>query len=349
MLSLFANVSMYCRSIQEILTIMGDKDARLVEFEKLWRAKFNDEHVPRLTCFEDDTSDEVSMRKGVQVALDYHNLRIGDLQKKLQKEQFILEYLAQELEKMPVPRQSSSTPPATDKPVPSPRSRKLPPPTAKKPSFKSGDGAGPGVIRRNKSTPNPRHAGAPEKRLQFNSAIIPHSGSLEEVSPTQEQFQDIAIKTPALTPTNSIAADEAEVADERFKSFQGSTFGSRSPSQISRQSSHSGTSSPLTVSADTETPGSTLETSPSVIIGMKSDSIDDDIIAAPSPARVARNSMKNMDRISIEDPHSAASSDSSPDDTSDYMQLWNIHKPTTSQVKRSSSQASNEVRHIGIR
>ena len=81
--------------------------------------------------------------------------------------------------------------------------------------------------------------------------------------------------------------------------------------------------------------------SPSVIIEKCADSLDDDIIAAPTPLRVARNSMKNMDRISIRDPQST-SEESSPDSSADYMHLWDINKPP-GDVQRSSSTVSNDV------
>lgn len=338
---------------------MAESDAAdsktLKEFAEQWKEKFAEEPLPRLTCFEGNENDATAKRKGVQVLLDYHNIRVTDLQKKLLKEQFLMEFLAQELEKMPVPRQSSATPPAADKPVPSPRSRRAPPPpTAKKPSIKiSGDSTG-GVIRRNKSTPSARHGAGVVDRQQFRSVIIPSNNSLEEVSPTEEH-EHIQIKTPVLTPSNSIIEDDTERSNDRFKSFQGSTFGGKSPqppSQIcQRDSINTQSSSPLTVSetstiddTPTETPESTLNSSPSVIVEKRSDSFDDDIIAAPTPSRVARNSMKNMDRISIQESMST-DSDSSADSTSDYMHLWDINKPQED-VKRSSSSVSNNVSKI---
>ena len=322
------------------------------DFADQWKVKFDDEPPPKLTCFDNVESDATTKRKAVQDLLDDHNVRVTDLQKKLQREQFIMEFLAQELEKMPVPRQSSATPPAADRPVPSPRGRRPPPPTAKKPSVKSSTDSVGGVLRRNKSTPSPRHSGGADKQHQFRSVMIPSTGSLDEASPTEEH-EHIKIKTPVITPSNSVIEDDTEVTKDRFKSFQGSTFGGRSPqlvSQISqRDSVNSQSSSPVTVNdtsaaeGDTpaETPESTLHCSPSVIIEKRADSLDDDIIAAPTPSRVARNSMKNMDRISIRDPQST-SEESSPDSSADYMHLWDINKPP-GDVQRSSSTVSNDV------
>lgn len=298
------------------------------DFEQDWKDRFPNAPVPRLTCFEENeesaSNDKQAYRKSLQVSLDFHSLRISELQKKLQQQQFILEYIAKELESLPVPRQASiSLLNSTLKPTPLPRKA---PAIAKKPSKSStsSETSSSGVIRRNHSTPSPRKTPT-EKRFQFSSVFVPNSESIEEVSPGWEQ--------PKSSKKNDASIEgESDPIDDRFHAFQGRTFSSSSRTESTERP----------VGSSTNAFSNPAAGSPAIIENRVTHDYEPVQVAPAPPPKVNRNSMKRLDRISIQDTESS-SGNSSPDTASnDYMQLWNT-EPLVD-IKRTPSSVSSEVR-----
>lgn len=309
------------------------------EFEESWKANFPGLAIPRLTCFEraDDGVEQQPFRKALQVTLDYHNLRITELEKKLRQQQFILEYVAKELEQLPVPRQASISKPHISNvdPKPTPMPRK-PPAVPKKPKpSDSGGSSNRGVIRRNHSTPSPRQTPISEKRFQFASVCIPNSESIEEQPSPDTEIQ---LLPPFLDVAVGDKGSDSSSTDERFHSFEGSTFGggrSRNNSQISQQSDFA---SDLPANAITNPAAG----SPALIRTTATSNGETLPAIIPKVSNVSRDSMKHMDKISITDSHSSTASSSPDGESSDYMQLWNYTTPPTG-VERSASSASSQV------
>ena len=307
---------------------------KLEEFENSWKDEFPGETVPRLSCFENTAATEGAdyeqqFRKSLQVTLDLHSLRIDGLQKKLQQQQFIVEYIAKELEALPVPRQTGSTPFTGNndvKPTPTPKPRKAPQVPKKPPKavISEDNGVG-GAIRRNHSTPSPRQTPVNDRRFHFASVFVPSKQSIEEATNNQSTDEEhSSLEQPK--SVKSVGRD-SESTDDRFQTFQGTTFGS-SPRYSDNSKSSNAVSNPAAGS-------------PAIIENKVNSGYETAAPVVPPTSKVGRNSMKQMNRISIQDTESSSGS-SSPDGASnEYMQLW-TNKPLAD-VRRSSSSASQEV------
>lgn len=277
-----------------------------IRFEQSWKQSFPNDPLPNnLTCLNKYGTSDVerhAYRSALQIALDYHNMRVQDLKNKLEKEQFVLEFVAHEIEKLPVPRQSNDSFSHRDmKPSPRPRT---PPSVPRKPDPKPRNDDSGAAIRRNKTTPSPRNQ-LNEKGFHFSSVHIPP----EEVNTNFnaplniiEESASAATKTQA-EPT----ASEGSLleADKRFSDFKGNSFMGGPKKQSSTESS--------------------AETSAKV---QRAESIESNDLAGMMPRKLARDSMKNMEPIN---PLSSDSSDNSSDteSNSDYMHLWSIPRSKT--------------------
>lgn len=317
---------------------LTDKTEANEEFKRSWKHKFPDEELPVVTCFENKegecTTDiqKQAYRHSLQVSLDQHSLRINSLQKELEQEQFVLEYIAKELESLPVPRLASSTttPPITNfESKPTPRPRK-PPAVPQKPfkSTVSEETSAPGYIRRNKSSPSARQipsTSSTSNRPHFASVYNTNRDFIEE---TSSSIQNPAGKTTD-DPSMSRKSDSM---DDRFETFKGSTFSSSPRLANTEQNtgiSGNGVSNPAAGS-------------PAIIESSFSSGYEAIQINVPPASPASRNSMKQMNRISINDTDSDSSGSDHASD--DYMQLWNT-KPLMGKPRTSSS-VSSEVSHL---
>jgi len=311
-----------------------DLKSKATEFEAGWKASFPKDPVPRLTCFEStNTADSMeaqqqSFRSLLQATLDYHNIRISDLKRKLKQQQFILEYVAKELEQIPVPRHTLSyKPPQSDsKPLPRPRK---PPAIPKKPKALSADGdnSQPGAIRRIQSAPSSHKPPAVEKRMQYSSVYVSSPQSIEEeVEPTSDLLEQ---------STDSALLMRGDSTDERFNTFQGTTFGS----SIKKPQSKIAEEEMVTSTNAVSNPN---DESPAIISNRIQSSSDYESLTLKSP-QSSRSSMKKLAQLGVPDVETSSCA-SSPDATSgDYMQLWTT-KPLAN-VKADAASPSSEVSH----
>lgn len=281
----------------------GDEPS-LKRFERVWRENFPDDQQPSLSCLNQEgysETEKFSYRNALKVALDYYDMRIQDLQKKLQREQFVLEFIANELEKLPIPRQSP-----TPKPKPVPRT---PPSIPAKPRKPSEDDHR-GVLKRNKTTPSPQHSGN-DKRFQFHSVHLPSHSELDSSTDSTSMSNEQVI---VRNDSNKLRNGNAD----REPSF--STFKSTSFKEPPRPVSGAGEASVKRSESSRDSAIRPLSTE-----------------SSQSVRKVGRDSMKRMEQIVITD--SQSSTDDEDDDSStpassarnsDYMHLWNIPaKPNT--------------------
>ncbi|XP_067940389.1 active breakpoint cluster region-related protein-like isoform X2 [Watersipora subatra] len=297
-----------------------DMNSKLDGFKSSWNDRFPGVPVPRLSFLEENVgsgcdivNDKQQYRRSLQAALDYHNIRISDLEKKLEQQQFILEYVAKELEELPVPRESASSPfsQAESKPMPLPRK---PPAIPKKPAKSSmrGVDSASGILRRNHSTPSPRQIHPSDRRAQFSSVVISSEHTINET-----------LSTDSYNSQKNF--DSSDSTDDRFQGFQGTTFGSPRNSQNSASVKNS-VSNPIAGG-------------PAIIENQIKESCQTVAIDVPTPcpSKVTRDSMKKIDRICIQDTESSGSS--SPEKSPDYMQLWTVRPSSNSRTPSVSSEA----------
>lgn len=304
-------------------------------FEKIWKDSFPDESIPSLSCLKQEGISETekqTYRDALKVSLDYHAMRIEDLQKKQAKEQFILEFIADELDKLPVPRQGSfssesSSPNLNDrevneKPKPKPR---IPPAVPKKPNPSPRDQpniTNTGAIKRSMSTPHSAQTQSYSgRRAHFNSVIVTPATPEREPSILEKQSEEVAIKQ---TPSTLQRAKEFDrtTSDDRFSSFKGSSFKSQNS-----VNNHESVSSAGSVSEYAAEDGSEASSRPVSEISQGSD--------AHVRRKVGRDSMKRMQQLNIED----TTSDDEDEDDSNYQHLWDLSetKPSANRSQVSYS------------
>lgn len=322
--------------------------SKVVEFEKSWEEAFPGDAVPRLAFLEnaklggnrDDDLQQQSFRETLKSALDIHNIRISQLQKELKQEQYILEFIARELEHLPVPRLSNSDSPVLNLPGrPTPRPRKPPSVPKKPPKIPIvNDLSHPGAIRRNHSSPSPRTTPAnSDKRSQFNSVYSPQHESVEEVS---AQIND---KPVSVQMRKSVIAPPSTSTDNRFDTFQGTTFGG------SRNSRHSNNFESNGAHVRHNSVSNPVTGSPAIIENRitRSDLESEPAAQPTTPGSGYRNSMRNMEKLSINVSESSTSSTSTPDDSnSDYMHLWTTKPSEEDKATITASEVSVHMQSL---
>ena len=199
-----------------------------------------------------------------------------------------MEYIAQEIEVLPVPRQSNSTPPPSprgNRPTPKPR---LPPSVAKKPAPPPRTNtAHPGDIMRTKSSPSPHHLHPKEFDFIGDVNNVNRRNTTMITPATSNNSDAISGEESTVTPTEAskqrpqLVRQSSSEPDERFSSFQGTTFGgSASPSidsgGVSPQAARRSPPPPAAASNFTSAEG-------------RQNVLSD-------RARVSRNSMQKMER-----------------------------------------------------